>query len=479
MFNKIAISAVQLLLSFGLLFLYGLIFKNVNDKDLFFSFLSLTGFLQIVYVGSFVTPIVPFVHKHNSTNVFLLKTSLILLIYICILTVIWFSFYPVISNIYSINVENNVNLIKNTFMIVLTLSITQFFVAWMSALILLRKGTIRSLVNMLIPQILSLFLISCYYFERGNLTSYDVFLTLVISYSSYLLYLSFRFRRVIIEGIGLISSKADISLKIFLKQGTVLLLLLLLARSNIFVQNSFVFGLGIGFSTVFFYFTYFVNIVLSIFVSPIMTLLYNSHCECWASNHRKRVLLFYRVFSNIIVLACFSCISLFYIVIKISIIYFKVDFHVESYIYLTSSFYVINILLVAILSRLLYISSRLRLANMIDLIANIFLISSLFFFNTILDLKLFMVISFVYSIILGVFTISVLMKIKYLSLDNFFQRLFNFIMIFCSNALLLIVSDLNVVIGLFLIVTVLVTIFKFYPVIRWTKHIILQLNAAK
>ena len=210
-----------------------------------------------------------------------------------------------------------------------------------------------------------------------------------------------------------------------------------------------------------------------------MTWLYNSHCEYWVSNHKRRVLLFYRVFANTVVLTCFACISIFYVSIETASNVFNLKVHLESYIYIIGSSYIVNIILVAILSRLFYISSQLRLANMIDLIANIVLISSLFYFYKIMDLKLFMIVSLMYSFVLSNLTLYFLLKYNFLTLDNWSQKLVNIVVVFCCNALLLTVIDLNIMLGFCLMLIAFVAIFKYYPVTRWVKHIILQLNAAK
>ena len=185
------------------------------------------------------------------------------------------------------------------------------------------------------------------------------------------------------------------------------------------------------------------------------------------------------MFVNIIIICCFTCTTIFYLFIKIASVCFNVKILSESYFYLSISIYVLNIILVAILSRILYISSQLKLANIIDLISNIILIISLFYFKTIMDLKLFITISVIYSLILWILTLRFLLKLHISNLNNLSRILLNVVIVYCCNALLLKVVDIHILLGFFLIVNALMTILKFYPITRWLKHIVLQLNAAK
>lgn len=475
--KKIILTLTQLVVSFLIIYSYRIFLKEKSDLDIFLNLLTFSNLINIVWTGSVSYFFTPFIIKNNYKKNEVLFYSFILFIEIVAISCIIFFSKKLFISFFDSNINNSKIIISSSYNYLVLFSFLQLTNSLLSSIILILHDTLTSILNSIIPQLLSLILIFVIYLLHIRNTPFSLFFILSLSYMTLILFQVIRFRKDVKNMVlSLGPNFRRLLIYPFIIKTTYLIFLLLLARSNTFLQSTFALSIGAGKSSLVFYFTYFLSFIIAVIVNPIMNYLFKAQCNLWSTNRRNRIQKLFLSISKFIVTH-----SLFGFLLLLFICKTMLSGQIDSVILQISTMlyaygYIINLILVATVSRLFYLNSSVDIPNWIDLISNIFLFLALYILSGSLTFDIFIKINFLYSLILVLITFLTLSKLSFLQLKIKISDFLKFLFILAFTIFIYFLSIKSLSFLIFgLLVQVLLTNY-YFPIKRIFLHLKYLLN---
>jgi putative peptidoglycan lipid II flippase len=173
--------------------------------------------------------------------------------------------------------------------------------------------------------------------------------------------------------------------KIF-KRIAVVIVMLTVSRSVGLIQNAFASQLSEGSIALLTYCNYFMSVIISVLITPILNIYYSRHCESWFNDDKESLfrsfkggLLMIMIF--VIITGSLLLICSDYLNLTIASATHRIDFSINTHVLWLLFFSTSCLLTSAFLGRLFYIADKFRVVNFIDLV-NVIFYTGLTFFSS-------------------------------------------------------------------------------------------------